>query len=61
MAPSWLTIYFPVVLLIARLAQNASRTRIAQLSLKTVAVALLDEHKSNDKASTYLPSSAIPP
>ena len=48
LAPSWLTIYFPLVLLIVRLDQNPSIVRIAQLKLKTIAVPLLDEQKSND-------------
>ena len=43
LAPSWLTIYFPLVFLIGRLSQSPSIPRIAQLSLKTVAVTLLDE------------------
>ena len=51
MAPYWLPhcsqSTFPLVLLIARLAQSPSRARIAHLSLKTVAVPLLDEQKSN--------------
>ena len=38
MAPYWLTIYLPLLFLIVRLAQNALIARIAQLSLKTVAV-----------------------
>ena len=36
LATYWLTIYYPLVLLIVRLAQNASIARIAKMSLKTV-------------------------
>ena len=46
--PYSLTIYLPLVFLIVRLAQNALIARIAQLSLKTVTISLLDEQKLND-------------
>ena len=48
LAPSWLTIYFPWVLLIAKLDKKPSKARTGQLRLKTVALLLRDEQKSND-------------
>ena len=57
LAPTWLKIYLPLVLLTTRLAKKPSKARIEQLRLKTVTVLLLNVQKSND----YKPAQHFPP